>query len=247
MRVEVRVVGLLDVRGPGAAQVGGSTPRTVLALLAVRRGRLVAADQIAEVLWGTRAPARPAAGVSTIVSRLRRALGPETINGDRNGYRLGDSTWVDLSAAAALIDRAEARLDADCPADCLGPAGRGVELLAGGPVLADLGTQAWVESARMTQAALLRRGRYVLVEGALRTGDLVGARRSALAAIAADPLDEAAYRALMRALSLAGQPDLALGVYEGLRAVLAEALGMDPAPVTRDLRRTITRGRRVSL
>jgi DNA-binding SARP family transcriptional activator len=241
-RVEVRVVGALEVRGPGAAEVGGTAPRTLLALLAVRRRRLVTADQLAEVLWGSRPPARPEAGISTMVSRLRRVLGPGTINGDRNGYRLADSTWVDLSAAAALIEEAEAGLDADRSADCLLPAGRGVELLAGGPVLADFGMQAWVESARMAQAALLRRGRYVLVETALRTGDPDGARRRALAAIAADPLDEVAHRALMRAHDIAGRPDLALGVYERLRAVLAEELGIDPAPVTRDLRRAIKRG-----
>ena len=107
-RVEVRVVGALEVRGPGAAEVGGTTPRTLLALLAVRRRRLVTADQIAEVLWGARPPGRPDAGISTMVSRLRRVLGAGTIDGDRNGYRLGDSTWVDLSDAAALIEEAEA-------------------------------------------------------------------------------------------------------------------------------------------
>ncbi len=242
-RVEVRVVGGLEVRGPGAAEVGGTTPRTLLALLAVRRRRLVTADQIAEVLWGARPPVRPVAGISTMVSRLRRVLGTGAIDGDRNGYQLGDSTWVDLSVATALIEAAEAGLDEGGPGDCLVSAGRGVELLGGGPALAGFGTQAWVESARVTQAALLRRGRYVLVEAALRTGNLDGARHPALAAITADPLDEVAYRALMRALSLAGRTDLALGVYDQLRAVLAEELGIDPAPVTRDLRRTIARGR----
>lgn len=241
-RVEVRVVGALEVAGPGAAEVGGTTPRRLLALLAVRHRRLVTTDQIAEVLWGSRPPARPEAGISTMVSRLRRGLGPGAIDGDRNGYRLADSAWVDLSAAAALIEGAEARIEADGSADCPVLAGRGVDLLAGGPVLADFGTQPWVRSARTTQAALLRRGRYVLVETALRTGDPDGARRHARAAIAADPLDEVAYRALMRAHDIAGRPDLALAVYERLRAVLAEELGIDPAPVTRDLRRTIKQG-----
>ncbi|MGH3880946.1 MAG: AfsR/SARP family transcriptional regulator, partial [Actinophytocola sp.] len=74
---------------------------------------------------------------------------------------------------------------------------------------------------------------------ALRTGDPARARRPALAAIAADPLDEAAHRALMRAHVLAGQQDQAARVYARLRAALAAELGIDPAPATRDLLRSI--------
>lgn len=235
--VEVRLVGALEIRA--AVKVGGHKPRTLLALLAVHRRRLVTADEIAEVLWGSRPPRRPDAGIATVVSRLRQALGPDTLVGDRHGYRLGGSTRVDLSEAAASVAEAELQLDDRQPSACLRFAERGLALVEGGPVLADFGPRPWIEPARATQLSLLRRGRHAIAEAALRIGDAARARRPALAAIASDPLDEVAHRALMRSHVLAGQQDQAVRVYARLRAALATELGIDPAPATRDLLRSI--------
>jgi DNA-binding SARP family transcriptional activator len=240
--VVVRLIGPLLVSGPqGMVDVDGRKARTLLAVLAVHGHRLVAADSVIEVLWGEQPPSQPGAGLATLVSRLRRTLGPDTVIGGRNGYRLGGSAWVDLHEAVTLIEEAEILLARGEPSQCLACAERGLELLGGGQILADHGAQAWIEPARSRQASMLRRGRHVAAEAALRTADPDRARTPALAAITDDPLDEAAYRMLMRAYAEAAQPADALRVYQRLRTVLATELGIDPAGATDDLHRTIQR------
>ncbi|HEV2780031.1 MAG TPA: bacterial transcriptional activator domain-containing protein, partial [Actinophytocola sp.] len=90
---------------------------------------------------------------------------------------------------------------------------------------------------------LLRRGRRTGAEAALRTGEPELARTLAEAAITADPLDEAAYRLLIRAHADAGRPAHALAEYHRLRESLATELGIDPAPPTRALHRSILQRR----
>ncbi|HTS15162.1 MAG TPA: AAA family ATPase, partial [Candidatus Sulfotelmatobacter sp.] len=58
----------------------------------------------------------------------------------------------------------------------------------------------------------------------------------------ADPYDEAALRALMRADAMAGQPGSALALYASLRERLADELGVDPAAETEQLHTAILRG-----
>jgi DNA-binding SARP family transcriptional activator len=222
-------------------EVGSRKARTLLAMLAVERGRLVTVDRAAEVLWGTTPPRRPAANVATLVSRLRGTLGSDAIVGRRNGYRLGRAISVDLFEAAELVAQAEARLAGD-PAVAVASARRALDVLAGGEVLPEQPVADWTEYARNVHAGQLRRARHAVAEGALRTGDLATALTAAEAAVAADPIDETAYRALMRAHDAAGEPASALAAYGRLRAVLAGELGTDPAPATRDLRVAILRG-----
>src|SRR4029453_15726353 len=60
-------------------------------------------------------------------------------------------------------------------------------------------------------------------------------------AVAADPFDEAAWRAVMTAHTAAGEPAAALAAYEQLRQVLAEELGTDPPEQTQALHLAIPR------
>jgi DNA-binding SARP family transcriptional activator len=69
----------------------------------------------------------------------------------------------------------------------------------------------------------------------LRTGDVGTARLAAEAAVAADPIDEAAYRALMLAYDAGGEPIRAVAAYRQLRVTLASELGVHPTPPTSDL------------
>src|SRR5262249_42964426 len=61
------------------------------------------------------------------------------------------------------------------------------------------------------------------------------------AAVAADPLDEAANRWYMSAAAAAGEQAKALAAYEALRQRLGRELGADPAPQTRELHLAILR------
>jgi DNA-binding SARP family transcriptional activator len=102
-RVELHLAGVFSVIRDGVRLTDGSLrsrkARTLRKLLAVERARLVSVDRIAEVLWADGPPAKPAQHVATLVSRLRRVLGPGVIRGGRPGYQLDGArrpwwTWM---------------------------------------------------------------------------------------------------------------------------------------------------------
>ena len=85
-------------------------------------------------------------------------------------------------------------------------------------------------AARREAGRLTARARRLAWEAALAVGDPARALAHARAATAADPLDEPAWRAVMRANAAAGEPAAALAAYERLRQTLASELGTDPVP-----------------
>ena len=223
-----------------ARSIGSRKARLLLQLLAVHRGRVLPVDRLAETLWGDEPPSRPAENVATIVSRLRSALGPAAIVGGRDGYRLGDVA-VDLDEAGALVQEARRRLDAGEPALAAVAATRALDLVGDGTALTQEPYADWAEPARVEAGALVRQAWSVAAEAALATDDPATAVAVAGTAVAADATDEAAGRLLMRALVASGVPARALTVYEQLRANLADELGVDPAPQTRQLHQAILR------
>src|SRR5262249_14715669 len=112
-QLELHLAGVFGVVRDGArlaeSDLRSRKARTLLKLLAVERARLVSVDRIAEVLWAGDPPSEPAQNVATLVSRLRRTLGPDVIRGGRQGYRLagGPEIMVDLDEAARLTGHAE--------------------------------------------------------------------------------------------------------------------------------------------
>ena len=243
--IGLRLVGEFSVvqgdRPRSARELFSRKARTLLARLAVEQGCAVTADQITEMLWGDHPPGRPAANVATLVSRLRRSFGAGTILGGRAGYWLGRTVSVDLFEAARLATDAESRLARGDVGAAFGTAQCAREILAVGTVLHDQPDADWAEPARALHVTLVRRVRHAIAVAALHTGRASVARTAAEAAMAADPIDEAACRALMRAYHAAGEPARALTAYGQLRAALSAELGVDPAPATQNLHVAILR------
>jgi DNA-binding SARP family transcriptional activator len=249
-RVAVRLVGELDVRryGPDSASapatgLGSRKARRLFAFLAASRGQLVPTDRIVDVLWPDGPPRRPAQDVATLVSRLRAALGPGVIVGGREGYRLGGppDVRVDMDEAARLTAECERQLAAGVPVLAATAGRRALELLAGDVVLANELEAEWVRAARDEHGFLLRGARHAAAAAELAAGDMVAAGRVAEAAVRADPFDEAAVRLLMRAEVAAGEPAHALAAYQRLRVALADELGVQPAPQTREVYQAVLR------
>jgi DNA-binding SARP family transcriptional activator len=243
--LSVRVVGGFVVCRAGRAlpssEVGSRKARTLLAVLAVHPSRLPV-DRMVAALWGDVLPRDPVANLATLVSRLRATLGADTIVGDRRtGYRLGNQVRIDLFEAADLVDESETRIVRGQPEPARTAAWRAIHILADGDVLAEHPDASWAEPARALHGELLRRARHAAAEAALHTGEFRAARAAAEAATTTDAFDEVAYRLLMRAHHAAGEPARALLAYQQLRAVLADELGVDPAPATRDLHLSILR------
>ena len=245
--VRVQVLGVLAVAVDGrevpAHRLASRKGRTLLKLLLARRGAVVPAEVLVEALWGGRPPADPDANLATLVSRLRAVLGPDAIAGDRQGWRFvaGARVEVDLDEAERLAGEAEARLGGE-PALALAAAERALALGGRGPFLADEPDADWAMAARRETGRLAARARRLAWEAALAVGEPARALAHARAATAADPLDEPAWRAVMRANAAAGEPAAALAAYERLRQTLASELGTDPSPESQTLHLAVLRG-----
>jgi DNA-binding SARP family transcriptional activator len=254
----VRLVGPVTVwrdgRGHAGRDLGSRKARTLVALLSMEPGRLVSMDRIVEMLWGERPPRRPPANVATLVSRLRSTFGPDFVVGGRSGYRLGDDVTTDLDESMEMLTAARARLAAGYPARALASAAGALELVGAAlrpdryratgvdsVVLADQPDTTWTETARVAHREVIQRGRHTAAAAAIHAGDHPTALAAARAGVIADPLDEIAYRLLMRAYCALDEPGRALRAYEHLRGTLARELGCDPARATRDLHLAILR------
>ena len=78
--MEIALLGPLVVtRDDRPLELGGPQPRLLLALLALDPGRVIAADRLVDAIWGARLPSEPANALQVVVSRLRRALGPDQV------------------------------------------------------------------------------------------------------------------------------------------------------------------------
>lgn len=209
-------VGLL---GPVAAgptpdqltEVPGLRAKRLLASLALASGRYVSADRLVEDVWGGRAPST--AALHTQVSRLRQtltAVAPGAVlESGPAGYRL---TGVTTDLEVGESDSSSAHWRGEPGAD-LGddPGGVGEEV-----------------RRRAARLARLRDDRDLAA--ALAAGDYTAARRIAEIRCTADPLDEPAHVALMRAAAGEGNVPEALATFDRLRRALASELGVDPGP-----------------
>jgi DNA-binding SARP family transcriptional activator len=246
--VHLRLCPRLTVEFDGTStsghDLGSRKARTLLALLAVRRGRLLSVDEIADVLWPSSAPVEPAANVATLVSRLRRRIGAGVITGHAGAYgvlRDGRST-VDLDEAADLLDEAAARERQREPALVVTAASRALEMLGAQTALDDEPDSDWVQPVRGEAAQLRREARHLLGVALTTLGRHDEAIRHATRSAEVDPYDERAHRDLMLALVSAGRPAAAIEVYAGLARRLRDDLGSDPEGRTTDLQLAILRG-----
>jgi DNA-binding SARP family transcriptional activator len=88
LAVEFRILGSLEARDGGdALPLGGVRERSLLALLLLNAGELVATDRLVDELWGERPPKTAVKTVQVYISRLRKLLGTATIVTSAPGCR----------------------------------------------------------------------------------------------------------------------------------------------------------------
>ncbi|RKE18839.1 BTAD domain-containing putative transcriptional regulator [Streptomyces sp. TLI_171] len=210
--------------------LGGARLRALLAALALREGRPVPAELLADEVWADEPPQDAAAALQTLVGRLRRTVGRAEIGSGPAGYWLTGARTDVAEFQRLAADGARALEDGD-------PAAAAEHLNAAlalwrGPALADLpdrtGPAARLESRheearRHRLAAELALGRAAEV-----TAELAELCRE-------HPLDEQLHALQLRALRAAGRTAEALNRYEEVRRILADQLGTDPGPELRAL------------
>jgi DNA-binding SARP family transcriptional activator len=230
----------VELCGPLVAQIGGRRVehllpgrkgRQLFTCLVIAAGRPTSRDELIEAIWHADAPNDPDATFATLLTRLRGAVGRDVIRG-RNELvlDLGPDAWVDWHGAHASVGIAERLLAAGDARGALAHASEGLEI-ARRPLLPGLSTP-WLEDRRrelvdLTVALLETAGRAAL---ALRGEHLPQAERYGRELIDREPYRESGYALLMEIHESRGNVAEALRVFDDLRTLLREELGLTPAP-----------------
>lgn len=239
-RLALRVLGGFEVEGIDQHSVGSRKARKLLRLLALARGRPVATADLADALWGTSPPARPADQVAVLASRLRRVLGRERIEHAEHGYRLTYDR-LDADELASVSSEIRRRQEAGNRSGAAAAARLALSLIRA-DIPAEDDDPAWALEEVAQLRASVRRARRLAAVALLETGSWLEAADLAEADLRHDPFDEDAVRLLMRANVVGGRPGVALAAYADLCDRLADELGADPAPETADLHADVLRG-----
>ena len=237
--LEIRVLGPFEVLAGGTpADVGGSKRQALLAMLALRHGRVVASTR-SSTACGARS-FRPLRGTRSTITSPGCAPRSErtSIVGSADGYALQRRARRCGAVRGAARGDARARCataTSPAAADAVG-VGAGALARAGA---AGLTGTAWfgaearrLETLRVDALEERLRGRLALGEHR----ELAPALRSALAD---NPFRERLWGQLMLALYRSGRQADALETFQEARRVLADELGLEPGPELRRLQEAI--------
>jgi DNA-binding SARP family transcriptional activator len=209
----------------------GPKGRQLLACLVVSRSQPMSRDQLIEVIWPHNPPADPDGAFSTLLTRVRGALGAGVVRGRGElTIDLGPDPWIDWEVAHESVGAGEARLAAGYARAALEAASEGLAI-ARRRLLPGISTP-WLEERRRELVELCAALLEVHGRAALALGDehLPTAERSARELIEREPYRESAYALLMETQAARGNVAEALRVYDALRRLLREELGLTPAP-----------------
>ena len=213
----------------------GAARRRFLAALALAPGA-ISIDALAEALWGDAIPENWKPALRNVVARVRSRLASIGGGDDHvvvttaTGYRLAPACTLDVHAVLADVANAGQALADGDPDRAFELGSTAADRLAQ-PLLADVDA-AWVAGYRARVDAARVRSLQVAAAAARDTGHPDRAVDLAGRAVADNPLDEESHRQLIAALAAAGDRVGALRGYEECRRLLADELGIAPAPAT---------------
>jgi DNA-binding SARP family transcriptional activator len=234
-----RVVATVDGRRVDDG-LPGRQGRLVFVYLVCNRLRAVPRDELMEVLWPGELPPAADSALSALLSKLRRALGADTLAGRRDlRLDLGGDAFVDFEAADEAIHRAESAVRRGAWADAWAPARVALHTATRGFLPGE--DAAWIdERRRRLDDTRLRAHECVAQAGIGLSGpEIHSALRSSRALVELAPFRETGYRLLMQALEQEGNVAEALAVYDRLRTTLREELGAAPSRPTQELYKTL--------
>jgi DNA-binding SARP family transcriptional activator/class 3 adenylate cyclase len=233
-----RLLGPLEVNGDdGPLMIGGQKQKTVLAVLLLHAGQAVSVDRLIEALWRDDPPKTAATSLQNFVSQLRKVLGADAVVTQPPGYLLRiEPDELDVNRFARLVSQAGSTGVAE-RAPILHEA---LDLWRGSP-LADFTYEAFAQDEIRRLEDLHLSAIELQIEAELELGrhaQIVGKLESL---ITRNPLRERLRELLMRALYGSGRQAEALAVYQAVRRLLLEELGLEPGPQLQDLQKAIIR------
>jgi DNA-binding SARP family transcriptional activator len=222
--IQARLLGPFQVSVAGRLVVHWERPsvRRLLQYLLLHPGRAVSRDELMEALFPTLDADQGSNALAKALSMARAALGPGLVESTRSYVRLAQPVETDLQTLeagleAALVAPAESRV-----------ASLRTALAVGGDPVPEERYADWPEAARDRIADLRRRCRLDLARASASEGPAAAAAAWE-AAFSADPSNEEAAEAAIRAHAQVGERHLAGRVYERCRAALADELGVEPS------------------
>jgi WD40 repeat protein/DNA-binding SARP family transcriptional activator len=235
-----QLLGAVDAFDDGTrVPLGGPKQRLVLAHLLLRANQVVPADTLIEEIWGGEPPDAARSALQAYVSRLRKALGPDRLEGRAPGYVLhAGADKVDSLRFERLVREARDRLSRD-PKAAAALLEEALSLWAG-PPLADLAD----EPSLAADVARLEELRLAAWEDRIQATLALGrpVDTSELERLVErHPLRERSWGQLMVALYQAGRQGEALDAYRRARELLADELGIDPSPELQRLHEQVLR------
>src|SRR5664280_3021043 len=234
--VEVRFFGEFEVVLSGVVvQVRGTKQRALLALLALHRGKPVAADRLIDALWEEGRSTNPANALQAQIGQLRRTLGSAAILTTEAGYALAvdpdDMDGVRFEQLVAKGRRLLGEGDVEKASTTLAEA---LQLRRGEP-LAEFAYAGFADAERahldeLTLVAFEARIGADLSLG--RHGGVIGELETLCRE---HPLRERLWELLIIALYRDGRQAEALRAYTDIRDRLVDELGIDPRAALQEL------------
>ena len=204
------------------------TIRVALTALAVRRGRVVSVDQLADAMWGEHPPASWSKQVQICIARLRKVLGTSAIETAPGGYRLalqGDD--VDIDQFEQLVERGRMLAATNEPDRAASAFTRALGLWRGRPFeIADGWVPAMGEVARLEE--LRRSVEEDLLDARLSAGEHREVAVAGETLVAEEPLRERRWAILALAQYRCGRQGDVLRSLRRARETLIEQLGIEP-------------------
>jgi predicted ATPase/DNA-binding SARP family transcriptional activator len=195
----------------------------LLALLAVRHGRAVERSWLAGTLWPESEESQALSYLRRELSFLRKALGPEAA---RLRTPTGRTITLDLEGASVDVLTFDRLVGRGRPEDL-----EAAVALYGGPLLEGCAEE-WVLPERVSREQAYFAALETLGTAAVARSEPLAAIRHLRRLVAADPLRESAYRALMEACAAHGDHAAAVETFRDLRAWLRSELNADPEAAT---------------
>jgi len=244
-RTAVQLCGHLAVELQGR-RVGEALPPgqgvLLFVYLVLSRHRAVTRDELVEAIWPAGAPSAPDVALRALLSKLRRALGADGIVG-RTALQLALPTGarVDVDIAANAIHIAESAVAAQRWEEAYAKAHVAL-YIAERDILPGYDAP-WLDELRRSLAGVQARALAASAEACLALGgtELRYAELHGRKLVALEPFRESGYVLLMRALEAQGNVAEAMRVYDELRRLLRDELGMAPGPDVQALHERLLR------
>jgi SARP family transcriptional regulator, regulator of embCAB operon len=243
-RTRIQLCGRLVVRLGGRRvedALPGANGRLLFAYLVLNRLRRMDRDELLTAVYGEDAPPDHHPRLSVLLSKLRRAVGPELLRG-RSAIELvlPPDAFVDVEAAFEGLHRAQSHVANGEWAEAWGPSGVAYHV-ASRPLLQGGHDSPWLDEWRHRLDDVRSHGLECFAAARLGLGgpSLPQAEECGRRLIELAPFRESGYRILMEALEQRSNNAEALLVYDRLRVLLRDELGVAPSPAVQTVYRRL--------